>query len=247
MRAVMRALGLAATDAMRPRMLAILFVPGLAALLLWGVLAWAYWPSWTGWMDAAFAGSGFARWSAAWGGWLASWASGLLVAVLLVPAVIVTAVVITELAAMPLIVSFVASRHYAHLEKRRGGTVLGSVLNAMAAALLFLALWVATFPLWFTVVGAVLVPALNSAYLSQRLFRYDALAEHANAAEYRLLTRRARTELFLLGFALAFLYYVPVLNFAAPVLSALAYTHLCLDALTRLRSRPAERGAAGGD
>lgn len=243
MRAVARALALAVADALAPRMLAILFVPALASLALWSALAWGYWGAWTAWIEAAFAGTWLARWSAAWGGWLMPWASGLLAFALFVPAVIVTAIVVTEAVAMPVIVSFVGARHYPYVEKRHGGSALGSALNTLVAVLLFLALWLATFPLWFTVVGAVLVPAVNSAYLNQRLFRYDALAEHASAAEYRLLKRRARAELFLLGLALACLYYVPVVNLLAPVLAGLAYTHLCLDALGRLRS--GQRLAAG--
>jgi len=36
--------------------------------------------------------------------------------------------------------------------------------------------WIVTLPLWLTGVGAVLAPVLTSAYLNQRMFRYDALA-----------------------------------------------------------------------
>ena len=53
-----------------------------------------------------------------------------------------------------------------------------------------------------------------------------------------MLKRSARGELFLLGLALGLLYCVPGLNLLAPVLGGLAYMHLCLDELARLRARP---------
>jgi uncharacterized protein involved in cysteine biosynthesis len=138
---------------------------------------------------------------------------------------------------MPVIVSVVA-RHYPGLERRGKGTLLGSVANATVAITVFALLWIVTLPLWFTGIGAVVLPALNSAYLNQRLFRYDALAEHATREEYGVLVRRAKGRLYALGLVLALLYYVPILNLIAPVVAGLAYTHFCLSELVRLRRQP---------
>jgi CysZ protein len=87
------------------------------------------------------------------------------------------------------------------------------------------------------------LPLVLSAYFNQRMFRYDALAEHASAAEYDAVVRGARARLFLLGLALAFLYAVPVFNLVVPILSALAFTHFCLGELARLRQAGADRGS----
>ena len=132
-------------------------------------------------------------------------------------------------------VPWVAERRFPGLERRRGGTAAGSVLNAVTTVVVFGVLWVLTLPLWFTGVGALVLPPLLSAYLNQRLFRYDALAEHASAEEYREVVARAKGRLFLLGLLLAACYYIPLLNLTAPVLSALAFTHLCLAELAQLR------------
>jgi len=67
------------------------------------------------------------------------------------------------------------------------------------------------------------------------VFRYDALAEHASAGEYRAVVREAGGRLYALGLLLAALYYVPIVNLLVPVLSGLAFTHLCLGELARLR------------
>jgi CysZ protein len=104
-------------------------------------------------------------------------------------------------------------------------------------------LWLVTLPLWLTGIGGLLVASVNSAYLHQRLFRYDALAEHATREEYRLIVHHARGRLFVLGLALALLNYVPFVNLVAPVFSALAFTHFCLAELVALRSaRPITTG-----
>ena len=75
----------------------------------------------------------------------------------------------------------------------------------------------------------------SPAYLMQRLFRFDALSEHATREEYREIVRRNGSRLYGLGLALAPVYYVPVVNLVAPVFSGLAFTHLCLAELDRLR------------
>jgi len=173
----------------------------------------------------------------------------LITMVLLVPLVFITALVITEIIAMPIIVSVVGERYYPEIEKLRGGTVIGSIINSAIAIGIFAVLWIATLPLWLFGITALLLPALLSAYLNQRLFRYDALSEHAAPGEYRLLCKRSAGKLYLLGLVLAVLYYVPVFNLVVPVLSGLAFTHLCLAELASLRASPRKetQGRSQGD
>lgn len=232
---IVGAAGRAMRDVTRPRILAVLFLPMLGAILLWSVLALFFWDAWTAAFRALVNDTGIARWLVDHGAsWTLEGMGILVVVVLLVPATLVTSMLVTELVAMPVIVS-VAGRAHPALEKRAGGTVLGSVLNASLAVTVFAGLWLFTLPLWFTGIGALVVPAVNSAYLNQRLFRYDALAEHASAEEYRAILKRERFGLFGLGLMLAPLYYVPFVNLAAPVVAGLAFTHFCLRALERLR------------
>lgn len=229
--AVVRAL----RDLARPRVLAILVLPMLGAILLWSVLAWWFWDAWTAGLKSVLEASSGGRWLAAQaGGWLAQGTAVLIVVALLVPAVLVTAIVITELFAMPLIVSEVAHA-YPGLERRAGASVAGSLANAAAAVSIFALLWLVTLPLWLTGIGAIVLPAVNSAYLNQRLFRYDALAEHAGREERERIVAANKGRLYTLGLILAPLYYLPVVNLAAPVLSGLAFTHLCLAELARQR------------
>ena len=147
-----------------------------------------------------------------------------------------TAMVITELFTMPALVNLVAARNHPALARLRGGTVAGSILNTSVAIMTFVLLWLVTFPLWFTGIGAIAVPLLNSAYLNQRVFRYDALSEHASRDELRALIAANRRKLYLLGLLLAVFYYIPLVNLFAPALSGLAFAHFQLNALDRLRA-----------
>lgn len=241
MSTVMRALALAFADTARPRMLVLMLVPACVAVLLWSFAAWAFWGTWIGWIADAMADSALVHWTGSWGEWLLSSASVLLVIAVLVPAVLLTALLVNEIVVMPLVLRSVQERYYPTLARHGFGTAWGSLMNAAVSGVLFLALWLVTLPLWLTGVGAVVLPALNSAYLNTRIFGYDALAEHASAEEYASIRRSAGGRLYWLGLLLGVLYYVPVLNLIAPVLSALAYTHFCLDQLARLRDSSAQR------
>lgn len=236
MPAILSAIGRALHDLTQPRVLAVLLLPMLGAILFWSVLAIFFWGAWTGAFKALVDDTGVARWLVTHGAsWVVEGTGVLLVIALLVPATLITAVLVTELIAMPVIVAVVGHR-YPAVEKRSGGTLLGSLANAGLTITIFALLWLVTLPLWLTGIGALLVPALNSAYLNQRLFRYDALADHADRAEYAHIVSRNKGALFGLGLVLAPLYYVPLVNLAAPVITGLAFTHYCLNALRELRA-----------
>ena len=233
---VFSAFSRALRDLVQPRILAVLLLPMLGAVLLWSVLAWMFWDAWVGGLRGLIANTAIGVWLASNAAWLASSTTALLLMVLLLPAMFITAVLITELVAMPVIVS-VVQRKYPGLARRSGGTAAGSVLNAVTAVLVFVVLWIVTLPLWLTGIGAAILPALNSAYLNQRLFRYDALADHATRDEFREIVARRKGSLYRLGLLLAMLYYVPFVNLLAPVVSGLAFTHYCLGELAALRDR----------
>jgi len=52
------------------------------------------------------------------------------------------------------------------------------------------------------------------------------------------------SDLFVLGLMTGLLYFVPFINLIAPVFSALAFTYLCLDELSRMRSAEQTQPAA---
>ena len=238
---VLQAFGNAFRSVLHPRMLVLTIWPMLFALALWLGLAWFYWDNWSQWISAMISGSDVTNWLPRRGfSDLVHYSALVLLSLLLAPMILITAVLIAAVIAMPLIVNFVAARYFSALEKRHGGTVLGSIVNALVAVLVFAGLWIVTLPLWLTGVLAAVMPVVLSAYLNQRVFRYDALSDHASAEEYRAILEASWGRMYVLGFLLALLYYVPLLNLLVPVLSGLAFTHFCLAELTRLRQEKRE-------
>jgi hypothetical protein len=151
-------------------------------------------------------------------------------------AALVTALVAIAVLAMPVIVRVVAARDYPNLERRRGGTFVGSIGNAVVTVLAFVPLWIASLLLLALPPLFVAASLVLSAWLNQRLLCYDALAEHADAGELRAVIRGARGRLFGLGLMLAPLSFVPIVNFFAPLYAGVAFTYLCLDEIAARRA-----------
>ncbi len=236
MRDAVAALTRAAGNLFDPRIIAIVLLPMLISLVLWTLLAWLFWGAWTGFIAGAMTTTTVAGWLQGWNAtWVIDYTAALAVLIAILPAMFVTALVVTEIIAMPVIVKFVAERYHPDLRRAGGGTLAGSIGNAAIAITVFTVLWVITLPLWLTGVGAVLAPLLASAYLNQRLFRYDALADHASPEEFAQLAHSSRGDLFLLGILVSLLLYVPVLNLLVPVLGGLAFTQFCLARLAVAR------------
>ena len=236
MSAVIQALLRAGGNLFEPRILALLLLPVLGSFVLWAVLTWVFWDAWTGFVAGTLRSTVVAGWLQSWSAvWIIDYTAVLAVLIAVLPAMLVTALVMTEIFAMPVIVRFVADRYHPGLGHAFGGTVAGSIGNAVVAILIFALLWVLTLPLWLTGFGAFLAPLLTSAWLNQRLFRYDAMADHASPEEFADFVRSSRSELFVLGVLLSLLLYVPVVNLAVPVLSGLAFTQFGLGRLAEMR------------
>ena len=234
---VIKAVSGAVQSMLHPIILAVMVVPMAIALMLWVSVGWLAWDGWnqaiqayaTAWMPESWT----AKWDLAWLGLVLA-LMGAVIA--LAPLVIVTSLLFAALFAMPVLLKHVAGHSFPDLERKQGGTLAGSIWNAVAAVGTFLLLWVLTLPLWLLGPLALVLPLLLSAGLNQRLFRYDALSEHASAEEMREIFEQARGRLFLLGLITGLMYFIPPINLVAPVLSALAFIHLCLAELREIRA-----------
>lgn len=229
------ALARALRDLFSLRVLWVVVWPMGVAVLLWLGLGVAFWGTFSGWIAQGLDALGIQAWLTDLEPvWIAHAIQLIVHLLLFVPLVLLTALVITALFAMPALVRLVAERDYPELARERGGGLVGSVWNALIAVALFVGLWLATLPLWLIGAG-VIVPFVAAAYLNQRLFRYDALAEHASANEMATLFRSERSGWWGLGLLSGLLQFVPLLNLLAPVFAALAFIHYGLAALSRKR------------
>jgi CysZ protein len=234
---VFEALAAATRDFFRPRMLGLVLWPLFGSLLLWAVLGFFFWhPLVAGLQNLAsvpalqnLLGEHVLH-------WFSEFSVSIALLLLVPPLVQATALLITATIAMPVMLKDVAARDYPQLERRRGGSFAGGIWNALASTLLYLLLWLLTLPLWFFGIPALVLPVVLGGWLNERLFRYDALAEHASADEFALLRRRDGGQLFLLGCVGALIQLVPLVNLIAPVYSGLSFVHFGLAGLSRLRA-----------
>ena len=229
---------------LHPRMLWLMLWPMLVALALWGALALAF-----GSRLAAALSALFQRWLEPAAGFVrldfgdvTVIAAYVVLFLLIVPLVYLTALFILGIFGMPKMVDYVAERSFPALERKRGGSVAGSVWNAAAALGGMAALFLVSLPLWLLPPLWPLIPLAIFAWVNQRLLRYDAAAEHADREEMSRLFRERRGTLLLLGLLLALLAYVPFVGFIGPVVFGLAFIRYLLGELQQIRG-----GAAPAD
>ncbi|MCK0510785.1 EI24 domain-containing protein [Aromatoleum buckelii] len=235
---ILIAFGRALRSLTRRGVLVHLLWPSLVALLLWiGAAVFLWTPAVEGimaWIDSW----AFAR------DWLTGSEIGaatvltlvkIALVLALLPLVYVTAALLVAVFALPMILERVAARDYADLERRKGGSNLGSAWNALVAGLLFLLGLLVSLPFWLIPGVGIVVSLVLTAWLNQRAFGYDALMLHADREELARLPRVLRPPMLLLGGGCALLAYVPLVNLLAPAFCGLAFVHFMLESLRRER------------
>lgn len=236
MQAIATALARALKSLFHPKMLSMIIWPMLFATLFWGGIAFYFWHDWVRGLTQLASQTNIQATIHEYDlSWIAGYLITFIIIMLLVPVAYITALLITSLFAMPIMVNQVAKSHFPELELKQGGTFSGSIINGIVAVLAYLVLWVITLPLWIFMPFTAIIPILLTAYLNQRLFRYDALAEHANPEEFQQILERSGVKFYLLGGFLALLQLIPILQFFTPIYIGLAFIHLSLAELDNLR------------
>lgn len=229
------ALSRASFNLFNPRMLWLWSWPMLVSATFWWLIGMFFWTPLSGWILTIIPADTLQNWlESSYLQTIADGVENIINIIIFITLAITTSLVITALVTMPALVNFVAKRYYPNLARMQGGTVTGSLRNVISAITIFFILWIITIPLWFTGIG-LLAPLLAAAYLNQRLFFYDALSEHANSSELDKLSSVDRSMRWSLGFLTGLLQFIPFLNFFAPTLTALAFTHFELGRLAKLR------------
>lgn len=204
MRAVANAYGRALLSQLHGKMLLLSVLPFLLSVLLWGSLLWWGLQPFIDFLHVQFVtydGFKFSNsvLSSVGLGVVKTFIVPLIAMLLLLPLMIVSALLFMGVAAMPAIVKHVGGRHFPQLEKRRGGSMLGSLGMATGSLLLFLLAWLISMPLYVFPPLALLVQVLLWGWLTYRVMAYDALAEYADADERRALLRTHRWPLLFIG------------------------------------------------
>jgi hypothetical protein len=235
--ALMRSLG----SLRSPVVWVYLLAPAAVSFFLWmGLAIWGV-GAIVDWLLANPPMTLLASWGLIWlahvlawmGGWMAVFAAAYL-----------TTALLAAILVLPLMLRHLARGEYADVAPMGTDSVTASTVNSLWAAVLFIAAWLLTLPLWLIPGLALLVPLLLMAWFNRRTFAYDALAQHATAAEWARLRQSEGRALFLLGLVMAVLAHVPFLGLLVPALAALSYVHLGLEGLRRLRGEAVLVGEA---
>jgi len=264
---IFRSFARALVSQLHPRMLMLTVVPFILATVLWGGMLWWGWEPIMTNARTLLEGSAFTSWIYSMLDWLGlqslrTVVAPLFVLTLAIPLVIASMLIFISLFSVPAVVRHL-DRSYPDLLKAHGGSIAGSVFQALGNTVVFLLLMIVTLPLWLIPPFFALIPPVLWGWLTYRVMTYDALSEHATAEERKTLMKRHRVPLLAIGVAVGLLGSAPtllwvwsaVIIFLFPVVlagtlwlyvlififSALWFGHYCLRALADLR---AERAAA---
>lgn len=237
---ILGSLGFAFINLLHPRMLWLMIWPVLIALVLWSSAVFVFWTQAALWLAGLLrqwieTATLFVAWDA---GAAALFGAKAIIVLLLVPLVQLTALLILGVFGLPAMVEHVSSRRFSQLARRHGGSFAGSLWNSVVALAGMAVFGLLTLPLWLLPPLWPIIPVVILGWVNQRVLRYDALAEHASADEMRVIFAANRGSLFLLGFVLALVAYVPLLGFFAPVLFGLGFIHFLLEQLQKQRDAP---------
>ena len=249
-----------------PRVIALSFLPLLLMVAFALGLGYFFWEPALDWVRASL--DSWAILTSLWA-WLDGMGAGglkvvlvpLIVIFAVTPVIVVLSLLIVAVLMTPALISLVAERRFPQLERKKGGSMLFSVVWSLGSTLLALVAMVVSIPLWLVPPLILVLPPLIWGWLTYRVMTFDALADHASAAERREIFRRHRGWLLGIGiltgylgmapsivwasaalFAAAFVVLVPVAIWIYTLVfafSSLWFGHYCLSALQKLREESA--------
>ncbi len=252
---------------LRPRVIALSFLPLILMVAISLGLGYFYWDNALEtvrqWLEASTMIESISSWLQTMGvGNLKTVLAPLMVIFAVTPLIVVLSLLMVSLFMTPALTSLVAEKRFLHLERRRGGSLLATLGWSLLSTLLALVALVVSVPLWLIPPLILVVPPLIWGWLTYRVMAFDALSEHASREERTEIFRRHRMALLGIGVFCGYLGAAPSLIWASGALlaaafvvlvpiaiwlytlvfamSSLWFTHFCLAALHALR---AERSA----
>jgi hypothetical protein len=218
------------------KMLILVFAPFMFSVVCWSVITFIYWNDWHQSLILWINGSSPPQWLSQG---VVSIATGYFISVmilfLLAPAVYLTTILITAFFSMPIIVEHVQIRDFPQITKRGNSNIVLSIVNTLIALSVLILGWLVSFPLWLLTPLSPLISILLTAYMIQRLFRFDALSLYATREELRIITQRSFYKFMMLGIIAGVMQFIPFINLFIATWVGLAFTYLALEELRQLR------------
>ena len=256
----------AAAYCVRPRVIALSFLPLILMVALALGLGYYFWEPALDWVRAGLEASSVVN--SVWD-WLQSVGAGsikmvlapLVVIFAVTPVIVVLSLLLVAVLMTPALTNLVAERRFAQLQRKHGGSLVKSLLWSFGSTLLAVVALIVSIPLWLVPPLVLVLPPLIWGWLTYRVMAFDALAEHASEPERQLLFKQHRIRLLSMGvvcgflgaapsllwasgalFAAAFVILVPVAIWIYTLVfafSSLWFAHYCLAALQTLRANTA--------
>ena len=250
----------------RPRVIALSFLPLILMVALALGLGYFYWDAALDWVRTGLEASAIVTTMLAWlqgigAGGLKTVLAPLIVIFTVTPVIVLVALLVVATMMAPALVSLVAERRFPQLERKHGGSWVAAVFWSLGSTLVALVALIVSIPLWLVPPLILILPPLIWGWLTYRVMAYDALAEHASRQERLEIFRRHRGWLLGIGvltgflgaapsvlwasgamFAVAFVILMPVAIWIYTLVfafSALWFTHFSLSALQALRAEAA--------
>ena len=189
-----------------------------------------------------------------------------LVLFLAIPVIVIACLLFVAIFMTPAMVALVAERRFPLLERKKGGSLLASLVWSLGSTVLAVIALLVSIPLWLIPPLILILPPLIWGWLTYRVMSYDSLVDHASREERRQIFKENRVSLLGIGVISGYLGAAPSLIWAsgamfvamAPVLvplaiwiytlvfafSSLWFSHYTLAALEQLRK---ENGALAPD
>lgn len=260
----------AAAYCLHPRVIALSFLPLIIMVGLALGLGYFFWEPALDWVRVSLDSVSLMNtfWS-----WLQNMGMGNLKTVLVplivifavTPVVVILSLLLVAVMMTPAMVTLVAERRFPELERKKGGSLMVSVMWSLGSTVLALFVLILTIPLWLVPPLILVLPPLIWGWLTYRVMSFDALADHASKEERREIMHKHRGPLLVIGIITGYLGAAPSLVWASGALFAAAFvilipvaiwiytlvfgfaslwfSHYCLVALVQLRAQRAA-GAA---
>ena len=249
---------------LRPRVIALSFLPLVIMVALALGLGYFFWTPALDWVRDLLDGSAWLVHLWSWldgigAGNLKTVAAPLIVIFAVTPVLVVVSLLLVAAMMTPALVGLVAERRFPNLERKRGGSLLLSIFWSLGSTLLAIIALVVSIPLWLVPPLILILPPLIWGWLTYRVMAFDALADYASRDERREIFRRHRGWLLAIGvvsgylgaapsivwasgalFAAAFVILLPVAIWIYTLIfafSSLWFSHYCLTALENLRAQ----------
>ncbi len=137
---------------------------------------------------------------------------------LAIPVIVIGTLLFVAVLMTPAMVALVAERRFPNLERKKGGSMLASLLWSLGSTLLAVIALVLSIPLWLIPPLILVLPPLIWGWLTYRVMSYDALVDHASSEERRQIFKEHRMQLLGIGILSGYLGAAPTLVWASGVM-----------------------------